>query len=95
MGQGYRRGGGGAQKSQLQELKPPPISDPPDPQELQDRNKEKPVQEVKCLSSVMEERTAAPKACQSQSTSTFKASVNHHPSPNSLLETMPWRPPGS
>ena len=59
VGQGYRQGGSGAQKSQLQEiksqqLKPPPIPDLLDPQELQDRNKEKPVQEVKCLSSVME-----------------------------------------
>ena len=86
------RCGSGAQKSQLKDSKPPPVPDPPDPQDL---NKEAFVQGLEILSSVMEERTAAAEVCQSQSTSTLKASVKRQPIPNSPLETMPWEPPGS
>ena len=88
-----RRCESGSRKSQIQihESKPPPVPDPPDPQ---DQNKEASDWRVKRLLSVKEERTAAPEACQSQSTSTFKASVEHLPTSNRLLETVPWEPPG-
>ena len=74
---------------ELQDLRPPPLPDPPDV------SKEAPVKGVSSLSFVVVgERTSTPEAYQSRSTSTVEAQMKHHLTPNNDLNALPWEPPG-
>ena len=105
-GNRVRHSGSREQESQLRDLRPPPLPDPPDvSKEMQDLrppptpdppdlSKEAPFKGVSSLSFVVGERTSAPEAYQSRSTSTVEALMKHHLTPNNDLNAAPWEPPG-
>ena len=87
-GNRVRHSGSGEQEWQPQDLRPPPLPDPPDV------SRKASVKGVSSLSFVVGERTSAPEAYQSRSTSTVEALMKDRLTPNNYLEAAPWEPPG-